>query len=161
MIKLSTKTRYGSSLMFHLARSYGRKPMRLKEVSEIENISIRYLEQIIIPLKTAGLVKSLRGAKGGYVLTTPPKDIALSDIILALEGPWTLVECTSDSDYCSRTEKCVFFEVWQKATQALTDIFENISLHDLVEKNKRLAAEREIKSKLKQRWTQEFFKGEK
>ncbi len=135
MIRLSTKGRYGTRLMLNLARHYtnnGNKAIILKSVSDEEDISIRYLEQIIIPLKIHKLVKSIRGAGGGYILARHPKEIHLSEILHALEGACCLVECVDDEDYCDRIPFCATYEIWKKASQMLKDYFNSVSLADLV-----------------------------
>jgi Rrf2 family protein len=139
MIKLSTKGRYGTRLMLNLALHYnaGQEPVILKNVSKEEEISIRYLEQIIIPLKLSKLVKSIRGAGGGYILTQPPSELKLIEIIEALEGPIALVDCIDDLDYCDRMPRCATYEVWKKATNLLRDYFSNTTLQDLVEMSKK------------------------
>lgn len=134
MIKLSTKGRYGTRLMLNLALHYnaGQEPVILKNVSKEEEISIRYLEQIIIPLKLSKLVKSIRGAGGGYILTQPPSEVRLIEIIEALEGPIALVDCVDDLDYCDRTPGCATYEVWKEATILLRDYLSKTTLQDLV-----------------------------
>lgn len=136
MIKLSTKGRYGTRLMLNLALHYnaGQEPVILKNVSKEEEISIRYLEQIIIPLKLSKLVKSIRGAGGGYILTQPPSKLKLIEILEALEGPIALVDCVDDLEYCDRMPRCATFEVWKEATDLLRDFFANTTLQDLVER---------------------------
>jgi len=135
MIRLSTKGRYGTRLMVSLAQHYqnGGESIILKKISDEEDISIRYLEQIIIPLKIARLVKSIRGAGGGYILARDPSNIKLRDILLALEGACCLVECVEDEDYCDKTEECAAYEIWKKASSLLKDYFENITLQNLLE----------------------------
>jgi len=139
MIRLSTKGRYGTRLMLNLALHYngGQKATILKNVSNDEEISIRYLEQIIIPLKINKLVKSIRGAGGGYILARDPADIKLSEILHALEGSCCLVECVEDDDYCERTPTCPTHDVWAEASSMLQNYFDNISLQDLVKRSKK------------------------
>ncbi len=134
MIKLSTKGRYGTRLMLNLAHHYngGKKPVILNSVAEEEEISIRYLEQIIIPLKINKLVKSIRGAGGGYILSRQPSKTKLIEIIEALEGPICLVDCVEESDYCHRTPICAAHEIWKKASFVLRDLFEKTTLQDLM-----------------------------
>jgi Rrf2 family protein len=115
----------------------GQKATILKNVSDEEEISIRYLEQIIIPLKINKLVKSIRGAGGGYILARDPADIRLSEILHALEGTCCLVECVEDDDYCERTPTCPTHDVWEEASTMLRNYFENISLEDLVKRSKK------------------------
>ena len=142
MIRLSTKGRYGTRLMLNLAKHYNNSDhsIVLKNLSKEENISIRYLEQIIIPLKLNKLVKSIRGAGGGYKLSRPPSKIKLIEILNALEGPCCLVECVEDDEYCQRIPICAVHEVWKEASYMLKDYFKSISLEDLIkldEKKKR------------------------
>jgi len=146
MIRLSTKGRYGTRLMLNLARHHtnGNNPIILKNVSKDEEISIRYLEQIIIPLKINKLVKSIRGAGGGYILGKNPSDIRLSEILHALEGSCCLVECVEDLDYCHRMPTCVAHDVWEEASHMLKDYFTKMTLQDLLrmEKKKNPAAQK-------------------
>ena len=135
MIRLSTKGRYGTRLMLNLAHHFnnGSNAIILKSVSDEEQISIRYLEQIIIPLKINRLVKSIRGAGGGYTLARHPSNIKLNEILHALEGSCCLVECVEDSDYCNRISRCATHQVWSEASNLLKDYFENKTLQDLLE----------------------------
>lgn len=139
MVKLSTKGRYGTRLMLNLALHYnaGQEPVILKNVAKEEEISIRYLEQIIIPLKLGKLVKSIRGAGGGYILTHPPSKVKLIEIIEALEGPIALVDCIDDLDYCDRMPRCATYEVWKEANNLLRDYFSKTTLQDLVKRSQK------------------------
>ena len=134
MLRLSTKGRYGTRLMLNLAHRFreGNGAVILKEISEQEEISIRYLEQIIIPLKLGKLVKSTRGAGGGYTLARNPAEITLTEILHALEGTCCLVECVEDPDFCNRIQVCPTYEVWAGATNVLKDYFDGITLQDLI-----------------------------
>ena len=151
MIKLSTKGRYGTRLMLNLARHYknGNEATILKNVSEEEGISIRYLEQIIIPLKINRLVKSIRGAGGGYILARNPGEIHLCDILHALEGSCSLVECIEDETYCEKIKTCGTHEIWKGATELLRNYFENISLQNGLEICEKKAASAKKKIKVK------------
>ena len=143
MIRLSTKGRYGTRLMLNLAFHYnnGSEAVILKNVSDDENISIRYLEQIIIPLKINKLVKSIRGAGGGYTLAKKPSLIKLSDILHSLEGSCCLVECVEDEDYCDRIQICAAHDIWKKASLMLKDYFDNLTLQDLMDLSKNKQAQ--------------------
>ncbi len=147
MIKLSTKGRYGARLMLNLAHHYnhGHEAVILRNVSDDEEISIRYLEQIIIPLKINKLVKSIRGAGGGYTLARNPSEIRLSEILQALEGTCALVDCVEDPDYCHRIPFCATHEVWTKASYLLKHYFDSVTLQDLIE----IANKKKKKSKRK------------
>ena len=149
MIKLSTKGRYGSRLMLNLARHYdGSQAIILKNVSRDENISIRYLEQIIIPLKINKLVKSIRGAGGGYKLARKPSEIRISEILQALEGACCLVDCVDDEEYCERLDFCATFEIWKGASLKLREYFDSFTLEDLAvihdKKQKRLKRKKSL-----------------
>ena len=134
MIKLSTKGRYGTRLMLNLAHHFnaGQEAVILKNVADEEDISIRYLEQIIIPLKIAKLVKSIRGAGGGYTLARHPSKIKLCDILEVLEGSCCLVECVEDPDFCKRTSRCASHDIWVEASRILKNYFEKLNLQDLL-----------------------------
>jgi len=139
MIRLSTKGRYGTRLMLNLAQYHKTAPTAiiLKNISQEEEISIRYLEQIIIPLKINKLVKSIRGAGGGYTLARKPKDIRISEILHALEGSCCLVECVEDEDYCDRIPYCPTHDIWTEASLLLKNYFENLTLQDLLEQSEK------------------------
>jgi len=135
MIRVSTKGRYGTRLMLNLARNYdnGQKAVILKHVAEEEEISIRYLEQIIIPLKIYKLVKSIRGAGGGYSLARKPSEITLCSILEALEGSCALVDCVEDKELCHRLPTCAAHEIWKEASKLLKNYFEKVSLQYLLD----------------------------
>ncbi len=151
MIKLSTKGRYGTRLMLNLALNYsnGNEAVILKSVSDEEEISIRYLEQIVIPLKISRLVKSIRGAGGGYILARHPSEIKVSEILHALEGACCLVDCVDDPDYCDRIPICAPFEIWKDASKLLRDYFDGITLQDLIKIHDKKNAKSKTKSKAK------------
>ena len=151
MIKLSTKGRYGTRLMVNLARHYknSNEAIILKNVSEEEGISIRYLEQIIIPLKINRLVKSIRGAGGGYILARKPTEIKICDILNALEGSCSLVECIEDETFCEKIKTCGTYEIWKGANDLLRGYFDKITLQDALEisEKKAVAAKKRNKTK--------------
>ncbi len=151
MIKLSTKGRYGTRLMLNLAHNYnnGNEAVILKSVSDNEEISIRYLEQIVIPLKISRLVKSIRGAGGGYTLARRPSEIKVSEILHALEGSCCLVDCVDDPDYCHRIPICASYEIWKEASRLLRDYFDSITLQDLIKIDDKKNAKGKAKSKAK------------
>ena len=151
MIKLSTKGRYGTRLMQNLAQNYnnGNEAVILKSVSDSEEISIRYLEQIVIPLKISRLVKSIRGAGGGYTLARHPSEIKVSEILHALEGSCCLVDCVEDPDYCDRIPICASYDIWKEASNLLKDYFDSITLQDLIKLSDKKNPKGKAKSKAK------------
>lgn len=147
MIKLSTKGRYGTRLMLNLALHFneGKEAVVLKNISEEEGLSIRYLEQIIIPLKINKLVKSVRGAGGGYTLAKDPSKINLCEIIEVLEGTCALVDCVEDPECCGRTGECAPQVVWKEASDLLKNYFESKTLQDLVVITKKMKSKKKKK----------------
>ncbi len=131
-MKLSTKIRYGARAMLELASHYGEGPVELKEIARIQEISIKYLEQVIIPLRTAGLVKSVRGSKGGYALAKSPSEICLFDVVETLEGPLYLVDCIKDPKLCKRSVTCVTRDIWSDVSEALHRVLKSITLDEMV-----------------------------
>ncbi|GAB4260260.1 MAG: Rrf2 family transcriptional regulator [Thermincola ferriacetica] len=120
-MKVSTKGHYGVLAMFDLAQHYGEGPVSLKSIAERQGLSEPYLEQLIAVLRKAGLVKSVRGAQGGYILAREPRDIKVGDIIRVLEGPIAPVECVSqdDPEHCLKFDFCVTKSVWEKVKKVL------------------------------------------
>ena len=131
-MKLSTKIRYGTRAILELASRFGEGPIELKEIARSQEISIKYLEQVIIPLRTAGIVKSARGSKGGYSLAKPPSEICLFDVVETLEGPLYLVDCIKDSKYCRRSSSCVTRDIWSEVSEALHRVLKSITLDEMV-----------------------------
>jgi Rrf2 family protein len=134
MLKLSTKGRYGVRLMLDLALHYDKGPVPLRDVSKRQGISEKYLWQLINPLKNAGLVRSTRGAHGGYVLAKPSRQISLKDIMEVLEGSMCLVDCTLNPSMCKRSSACVSREVWNEVSQRMLKVLESFTLEQMVEK---------------------------
>jgi Rrf2 family transcriptional regulator, cysteine metabolism repressor len=135
-MKISTKIRYGARAMVELASHYGEGPIELKEIAKKENISLKYLEQVINPLRTDGLVKAVRGAKGGYSLAKPPSEICLYDVIETLEGPLNLLDCLHDAKACQKVSSCVTREIWKEVSDAISKIFYSVTLEDMVNRKR-------------------------
>jgi len=135
-MKISTKIRYGARAMLELAYHYGEGPIELKEIAKKENISLKYLEQVINPLRAAGLLKAVRGAKGGYSLAKPPSEICLYDVVETLEGPLNLLECLRDAKACQKIPSCVTRDIWKEVSEAISKIFYSITLEDMVNRKR-------------------------
>lgn len=133
-MKISTRSRYGLRLLLDLAQEHGKGHVFLRDIAARQEISEKYLGQIIIPLRTAGLVKSQRGAHGGYFLARPPEEINLLEIVTLLEGDLGLVECVNEPSSCNRSSLCVTQEVWCRVSQAITDTLKGMNLAQLVER---------------------------
>jgi len=133
-MKLSTRARYGVRLMLALAGHYGQGTLYLKDVAKSEEISEKYLGQIIIPLRSAGLVNSNRGIHGGYTLARSPGEITLRQIVEPLEGD-CLVDCVKNASACSRVSTCASRDVWALLGGKISETLEGITLEQLVRMN--------------------------
>ncbi len=122
--------------MLELAFHYGEGPIELKEIAKRENISLKYLEQVIIPLRSAGVVKSVRGSKGGYSLAKSPSETCLNDLVEILEGPINLIECLRDPKACQKSSFCVTRDIWKEVSEAIYQIFHSITLEEMVNRRK-------------------------
>ena len=133
-MKISTKGRYALRLMLDLALTGTQSPVSLRDVADRQDISDKYLEQIVTPLARAGLVRSVRGAGGGYLLTRAPEAYTVGEILRPLEGSLTPVGCVEDGACCGRAERCVTREVWKQIATAVAGVVDHITLRDLVER---------------------------
>lgn len=131
-MKISTRGRYALRLMLDIALTGGEAPVSLRDVAQRQDISDKYLEQIITPLSRAGLVRSVRGAGGGYLLTKTPEEYTVGEILRVLEGPLVPVSCAQDKLCCGRAEQCVTQEVWEEIASAVSGVVDHITLADLV-----------------------------
>lgn len=129
-MKISARVRYGVRLMMALARNYGRGPIYLKDIAKEEEISEKYLGQIIIPLRGAGLVLSSRGSHGGYMLAREPAEINLREIVNILEGD-CLVRCIKDPSACSRVPTCASRDIWMLLGGKISETLGSVSLSEL------------------------------
>ena len=135
-MKISTKGRYGARALLDLADHYGKGQVLLKDIAKREDIPIRYLEQLIAPLRSAGLVKGIRGARGGYILTKPPSQIRLSEILEILEGSLEMVDCIRGGKACNRIDICITRDIWDELNQAMRNLLESITLDDMVRRKR-------------------------
>lgn len=128
---ISTKGRYGLRLVLDLAKEGAERPVPLKEIASRQNISEKYLEQIIMPLGRAGVVKSVRGVKGGYVLSRPATEITAGDVLRAAEGSIAPVECCSAG--CEHSEDCVPFVLYKRIQDAVDTVVDSTTIADMLE----------------------------
>lgn len=133
-LKLSTKGQYGVKAMFDLALHHGSDPISLKGIAERQGISEYYLEQLMAVLRKENLVRSVRGAQGGYVLSRDPSLITVGEILNILEGPLEISDCVSDEENagCSRINYCATRLIWVKIKKAVNDVVNSITLTDMV-----------------------------
>jgi Rrf2 family transcriptional regulator, iron-sulfur cluster assembly transcription factor len=134
-MKLSTRSRYGARILVDLARHHTQGPVQIGEISKRQHISVKYLEQLIRPLKQADLVTSVRGPKGGHLLAKRPQEITLGQIVRLFEGQSDLVECINNPEKCIMSEDCQVRLAWQDATQVLYEKLDSTTIADLIERN--------------------------
>jgi len=131
-MKLSTRSRYGTRMMLDLAQHYDEGPVQIGNVSKRENISVKYLEQLIIPLKKANFIKSVRGPKGGHMLAKPPEAITVGEIVRVLEGGINLSSCIENPEVCDRTKECLTRGLWEEATKAMYEKLNSATLSKMI-----------------------------
>lgn len=137
-MKLSTKTRYGTRILIELALNKDKGALQVSKIAASQQIPVKYLEQLLRTMKLAGIVKSIRGPKGGHLLAKSPKNITLGQIVRLFEGQTDLVECVSSPEKCDMASECLVRHAWYDATRVLYDKLDNISIDDLVGSKNRL-----------------------
>jgi Rrf2 family cysteine metabolism transcriptional repressor len=133
-MKLSARGRHSMEAMFDLAIHFGEGPILIRDVAMRRRISEQYLAQLFIPLRIAGLVRSVRGANGGFVLAKQPVEIRLSEIVKATEGSTAPAECVDDPRVCWKGENCVTRDIWAQIKKATDSILDSITLNDMVDR---------------------------
>ncbi|MGB8452592.1 MAG: RrF2 family transcriptional regulator [Anaerocolumna sp.] len=146
-MKLSTKGRYGLRAVLDLAMNGNKEAIALSQVAERQDISISYLEQLIAKLKKAGIVNSIRGAQGGYILAKNPEDISVGDILRALEGDLNPVDCAEiigSGSSCSGADLCVTKYVWMRISDSINNTVDTMMLSELIEESEKIRSEHGI-----------------
>lgn len=134
-MKLSTRSRYGARILVDLARNSDQGPVQISEISKRQEISVKYLEQLIRPLKKAKLVTSVRGPKGGHLLREKPENITLGQIVRLFEGQTDLVECVSFPEKCAMSDDCQVRLAWRDATRVLYEKLDSTTIANLLNGN--------------------------
>jgi len=134
-MKISTRARYGLRLLVDLAEHSGKDPVKLKDISQRQGISLNYLRQLIMPLESNKIVRSIRGNRGGYLLGKKPEEINLLDIMNLLEGPIDLVDCVHNKNLCQISDTCPTREIWVEISEKMEQSLVQKSLKDLMENN--------------------------
>jgi Rrf2 family iron-sulfur cluster assembly transcriptional regulator len=132
-MKLSTRGRYGTRMMLDLAQHQDKGPVQIGDIAKRQDISVKYLEQLIIPLKKANYIKSVRGPRGGHMLAVSPDKITVGEIVRILEGGIDLTDCIGNPDICNRSDSCVTREIWAEATAAMFDKLNSVTLAKMIE----------------------------
>lgn len=133
-MRLSTKGRYGTRAMLDIAMNYEKGPVSLKDLARRQELSVKYMEHLIPPLKVAGLIRSVRGVHGGYTLSKDPHHIKLRDIVDALEGSMFPVDCIDNPEICHRVKECVTYEIWKEIYDEINKILDSWTLADMVDR---------------------------
>jgi Rrf2 family protein len=136
-MKLSTRTRYGARALLELALRRGEGPVFLKDIAKSQQISLPYLEHLVTPLISGGIIRSTKGPKGGVALAKKPGDIKMSEITRLLEGSLAPVECVDNPDVCERSAQCVTRDLWGEVKKAMDNVLESTTLQDLVDRQKK------------------------
>ena len=132
-MKFSTRSRYGTRMLFEIAKNRDMGPVQTGDIARRQNISIKYLEQLIIPLKKAHIIESFRGPKGGHMLGRPPEEITVGEIVRVLEGEDGLSRCVEEPESCERSEACETRYLWKMATEAMFEKLDAVTLKQLIE----------------------------
>ena len=135
-MKLSTRSRYGTRILLELARHPGDEPVQVSKIARIQGIPVKYLEQLIRTLKSAQLIKSVRGSRGGHQLNKKPAEITVGSLVRLFESQSDLVECVSAPEKCRRAGECRVRQVWIQATEAMYETLDNITIADLIDEKK-------------------------
>ena len=136
-MKLSTRARYGTRALLDLAVHRSDEPVSLKDIAKRQQISLQYLEHLMTPLITAGMVRSVRGPKGGVLLAKLPEQITLSEIIQLLEGSIAPVDCVDNPKLCPRSELCVTRDIWDEVKKAMEGVLQTTTLQSLIEQQEK------------------------
>ncbi|MFC2005029.1 RrF2 family transcriptional regulator [Chloroflexota bacterium] len=136
-MKLSTKGRYATRALLDLALYEAEEPVPLRDIAQRQQIPLQYLEHLITPLIAAGMLRSMRGAKGGILLAKAPEEIHLSEVIQILEGPIAPAECLNNPEICDRSASCVTRDVWDELKKAMEGVLESTTLQDLAERHRK------------------------
>jgi len=145
-VNLTTKGHYGLMAVAELAARHGQGPVPLKTIAESQGLSEHYLEQLFSPLRRAGIVRSVRGAQGGYLLARDPQEITVGDVLRVLEGPLAPLSCALEEpqelDDCVNPYRCLVREVWMRLHRTIQELLDSITLAELVERARELQARR-------------------
>ena len=134
-MKISTKGRYGLRILLDIALyRVGDRPRMIREIANNQEISEKYISRLIIELRKAGMVKSIRGSKGGYRISREPKEITLLDVVEVMEGPVSIVDCVSARDCCPRIASCVTREIWTELNNQIREALQKITLQEIIDR---------------------------
>ena len=145
MLKLSTKGQYGVRAMYEIAKAGSIGPVTIKEISEKQDVSVAYLEQILNKLRKAGIIQSVKGPGGGYMHARDPEKISIGQILKELEGPVAITSCLDPSEGCVRVDSCVTHLLWKSLGDNIERFLDSMSLQDLLSGNQIIAENKKRK----------------
>jgi Rrf2 family protein len=134
-MKLTTKCRYGARAIYEIARNFNKRPTKRKEIVENQDIPDSYLENILISLKSRGIIGAIRGPSGGFVLKRDPASITMLDVVLAFENSLAPVDCIEEPSGCDRVQKCPTRPVWKRLQKAQEEVLREVTIQELLEKS--------------------------
>ncbi len=147
MLKVSSRGRYGVKVVFELALHHGDGPIAVQTLAQRQGVSTAYLEQLMPALKRAGLVASVRGPQGGYVLPKPPGAVTVGDVVRALEGPIAVATCTTEDPHeCPEVDRCIGPDVWSRVQQVLVEVMDGMTFEELVQQQQAAVRARTLAS---------------
>jgi len=142
VVRISTKGRYGLRALVDLAVHQTGKPVLLSQIADRQSISKRYLERLFTQLRDSGIIRSVRGAAGGYILNRMPQDVTVAEVLEALEGPITPVDCVLDVERCTQAEVCVTHDLWLELANKIQTTLKDVTLEDLKKRQMEIAKQR-------------------
>ncbi|NJD56533.1 MAG: Rrf2 family transcriptional regulator [Nitrospirae bacterium] len=142
MLRLSTKGQYGVRAMYEIARGSVAGPVTIKEISEKQHVSVAYLEQILNKLRRSGIIRSVKGPGGGYVLARDPGSISIGEILKELEGPVAITSCLDPKEGCVRVDSCVTHLLWKSLGDNIERFLDGMKLQDLLQGNQLMGLDR-------------------
>ncbi len=135
-MKISTKGRYGLRILLDLALHGSGHPRMIRDIAESQQISEKYISRLIINLRQAGLVRSVRGAGGGYFLARKPESVSILEVIEVMEGPLALIDCVGRDDKCVRSQDCIAREAWTELNAGIKDVFSGMTIRNVLDRQK-------------------------
>lgn len=138
-MKLSTRTRYGTRALLELALREAEGPVYLKDIAKSQELSLSYLEHLVAPLISGGIIRSTKGPRGGIELARKPENINMKEVTYLLEGSLAPVDCVDCADACDRSQFCVTREIWNDMKEAMDDVLASTTLKDLVDRQRKKA----------------------
>ncbi|MFC1652422.1 RrF2 family transcriptional regulator [Planctomycetota bacterium] len=131
---ISSRTRYAIQAMIELAAHYEQGPLQLRIIAERQGISMKYVVQIMDVLRSSALIRSVRGAKGGYMLAKAPEEIRLSEIFRCFEGQAATSECVADPEVCDRAIDCIVQKIWAEVEESVNNMLDAVTLGDMMDR---------------------------